>query len=227
MTLLTILTGAPIAPPPPPPPPPPDTVPVGDPGPEPTAVGDLLLERLAPLLGAGQASDSLLRVLCRAATVAVERHAAVARGIGDTDEWVAALTPDRAPADSLVWLAQWTGAPAVAGVTRQQIKDHQVLRRGRPASIRTAVAATLTGGRNVMITERAGSAYRLLVQVYADECPNPPASEAAARSQTPAMVILAFQVLTGQAIGRVEGLYATVGAAEAAYATVGDAESDH
>lgn len=223
MTLLTILTGAPIVPPPPPPPPP---SPVGEETPVTTTLGDRLLERLAPLRTGDAAEDRLLGILAHAVMRPVEELHDVAAGRADAAEWQLALDPARAPARSLQWLAQWTGAPRTPDVTRQQIKDHLVLRRGRPASITTAVAATLERTRTVMLTERyQGSAWRLLVQVFAVDTPDAAAAERAARNQTPVGVRLTFEVLGGMTYGQAEARYATYGDVEGAFATYGDAET--
>lgn len=189
-------------------------------------MGDLLADRLAPLRVGEPVADRLLDRLAHALMWPIEEHHDVARDRAGGDGWAVALSPELAPAGSLRWLAQWTGAPRTPNVTRQQVRDHLVLRRGRPASITTAVAATLTRSRTVMVTERfQGSAWRLLVQVFAAEAPNPTAAERAARDQTPVGVRLTFEVLAGMTVGQAEARFATVGDVEAAFATVGDAET--
>lgn len=191
-----------------------------------TSLGDLLTERLSPLMVGETDPDRALSALAHALLWPLEEAYDVAQDRDDaTEGWVVALDPDRAPEGSLPWLAQWTGAPTV-GVTRQQIKDHLVLRRGRPASITTAVAATLTGGRVVLLTERhQGSAWRLLVQVFARDCPDPGAAELAGRGQTPVGVRLTFEMLSGKTVGMAESAVVTVGDAEATWPTVAAAEA--
>lgn len=186
-------------------------------------LGDELFARLTPV---HQGDTKALRVLCRAATRVMEETDRFANDDGAPVGWAAALDPDLAPTGSLGWLAMFTGAPGDVK-TRQGVKDGWILRRGRPASIRIAMAQTLTGTRRVILTERyQGSAWRLLAQTYSVETPSPAETEAVFREHVPMGVIGTFQVIGGQTVGDIEGRYPTVGDAETAYATVGDAESD-
>lgn len=127
----------------------------------------------------------------------------------DRPGWWSLLDVDEAPADALLWLAQLVGAVCPDGLSeadeRMCIRDANGRKRGTPGAMRTAVQATLTGSRQVLITERFGGAYRLKVQTYASETPDQAATLAAIISQKPAGLVLTYEVLQGatwdQALG--------------------------
>jgi hypothetical protein len=79
----------------------------------------------------------------------------------------------------------------------------------------------------VFLTERDGSPYRVTVDVYAAQTPNPALAEAAARSQKPAGLVMTFNVLPGWAIGEMEAAYIgqTIADLEGDYPTVNDLET--
>jgi hypothetical protein len=116
--------------------------------------------------------------------------------------WSRLLDIDLAPAWALSWLAQLVGASCIDGLSvadqRMCIRDASGRRRGTVAAMRTAAQATLTGGRQVLITERyQGFAYRLRVQTYSAETPNSTVTRAAIVSQKPAGLVLTYDVLLG------------------------------
>lgn len=123
--------------------------------------------------------------------------------------WWSVLDVDACPLFALPWLAQFIGAVCSDGLSaadlRMCIRDASGRRRGTPAAMRTAIGATLTGTRAVVLTERFGGAYRLKVQTYVSETPDQAATLAAILSQKPAGLVLTYEVLAGatwdQALG--------------------------
>lgn len=124
----------------------------------------------------------------------------------DTDAgpgWSNAVDVDRAPPRILGWLGQLYGVHVTPGnpadpvwVTqaRDEVRNAAGIRRGTPPSLVGAVQATLTGMKLVRVRERDTSPYHLTVLVRTSECPSPALSEAAARSQKPAGLVLVFVV---------------------------------
>lgn len=116
--------------------------------------------------------------------------------------WSALGDPDRIPPEALAWLAQFVGVRATVGAPphqqRTEIRQAAGWQRGTPGAMRAAVAATLTGARQVVIRERYGSAWVVRVEVLAGECPDPAASLAAAIGQKPAGLVLQFAAVAGQ-----------------------------
>lgn len=117
------------------------------------------------------------------------------------DAWPVAFDLDTTPLPA--WLGQTAGTRVPGGLTRQQqreyVQDRRAWRRGTPAAIRAAVAATLRGSRRVELVERDGSPWHLTVQVYASEVPGGDSAPvlAAALSQKPVGIVVDVQVLTG------------------------------
>jgi len=139
--------------------------------------------------------------------------AAVVEQIAELDElardgpdgspgWSRLLDVDLCPVWALPWLAQLVGAVCPDGLSeadrRMCIREANGRKRGTVAAMTAAVQATLTGGRQVLITERyQGFAYRLRVQTYAVETPDQAATRAAIVSQKPAGLVLTYDVLLG------------------------------
>lgn len=143
-----------------------------------------------------------LQVLCAAAGGMLQPLQDLISDTPDGPPWSALADPDRIPVDGLSWLGQFVGVRvtqgAAPGTRRREIREAAGWRRGTPAAMRAAVAATLTGARTVTLREQYGSPYRVRVEVFAGECPDPATSEAAARSQKPAGIVLEFAAVAGQ-----------------------------
>lgn len=176
-------------------------------------------------------ADEELRAFCRALLHPLERTNGLIRESDAGPGWSGLLDPARAPAAALPWLGQFVGVRVTRGATslaqRDEIVSAAGFRRGRPSSIVAAVAATLTGGRTVIVTERVGGeAYQLLVQTYADQTPDAGVAEAAARSQKPAGIVLTFQVVGGQTYAQLSGRFGTYADLPVEYADYAAMASD-
>lgn len=115
--------------------------------------------------------------------------------------WFIAGDPDRIPVDGLPWLAQFVGVRTTVGasaaVQRAEIRQTAGWRRGTVASISSAVAATLTGTKTVVIREQYITAYGLRVETYIDETPDPAVTEAAILTHKPAGILLSYEAVAG------------------------------
>jgi hypothetical protein len=131
------------------------------------------------------------------------------------------LDPDEAPAFALPYLGQFAGVHFPTGLPeseqRQRIVTPPAFSRGTPQAMIAATAATLTGTRAVRLIERDGDPYNLTVITRTAETPDPAASEAAARSQKPAGMLLAFTVSDAPLISEgnqlIDSVSATIDAA--------------
>ena len=117
----------------------------------------------------------------------------------DTDThiaWGTVVDPDVADARLLPWLAQSSGDKLVPGETEQESRDRlkspNNFLRGAEAAIRAEVEPTLAGTRTVTVLPRTSSAWTLTVRVRASECPDPAASERAARRQKAVGLVMTF-----------------------------------
>ena len=113
--------------------------------------------------------------------------------------WAILFDPDACPAYALPWLAQVAGVPASArqdeASLRAAIRDRAGTRRGTPAALAAAAAATLTGARSVRLFEReAGDAYAIGIKVRPSETPDDAVTLAAAKAAKPAGVLLTLYV---------------------------------
>jgi len=122
--------------------------------------------------------------------------------------WSSIVDVNRCPSEGLPWLAQLVGARLPVGLTdaqqRAYINTKPGWGRGTPAAMLSALQATLTGGKTVIMRERDSAAdatrpaYGLTIITNTAETPNQAASLAAILSQKPAGIILAYNVLAGQ-----------------------------
>jgi hypothetical protein len=160
-----------------------------------TAAGPLLPDLLTALTAQLGAVDELLTV-------------------GDGDLAAAPLT-DLATSPFPRWLGQLAGLRVPAGLdvaaARAHVTGRGVSRRGTPAAMRAAAAATLTGGRRVTLVERNGSPWQLLVLTYARETPDPAAVLAAVLQEKPVGIVLTHAVLLGQTFGQLTATGQTFG----------------
>lgn len=176
-------------------------------------------------------SDAALEAFCRAIMHPLEQTNRMVRETDDGPGWSALLDPARAPAEALTYLGQFVGVRVTRGATslrqRNEIVSAAGFRRGRPQAMRDAIAATLSGARTVVMTERVdGNAYQLLIQTYADQTPDPGAAEAAARSQKPAGIVLTFEVIGGQTYAQLAARFGTYGDLPASYPSYADMAAD-
>lgn len=111
--------------------------------------------------------------------------------------WSAVLDLQRCPAAWLPWLGQFVGVVIPAGTddatARHAIDELVGFQRGRPATIKAVIRATLTGQQTVILQERlAGDAYALGVYTINTETPDQAATLAAILRQKPAGIVLTY-----------------------------------
>lgn len=170
-----------------------------------TAFADRVLDGLGPAFG-GRAGD-LLEQLVDGLTSEVGATDALLSPAG-AEEWPVVFDLDTTPHPG--WLGQTAGTRVPGGLTRQQereyVRDRRAWRRGTPAAIKAAVAATLRGSRRVDLVERNGSPWRLTVQVYASEVPNGDTAPilVAAISQKPVGIVVDVEVISGASYAHME-----------------------
>jgi hypothetical protein len=115
--------------------------------------------------------------------------------------WELAVDLDRAPDWILPWLGQFPGVAVNTALTpdlqREQIRDAEGRRRGTVPAIEATARLSLTGTRQVIITERQGSAYRYTVATRASETPDPTTTERQVRAQKPGALVMTYAVIVG------------------------------
>jgi hypothetical protein len=168
---------------------------------------EILYDELAVTQPADEDAGWPLLILLAAIAAALGELPGLVRDTDDGPGWTGLMDPDRAPAFALPWLAQLAGVRLTTGLPeaeqRAQISAPPAFQRGTPAAMRAAVQNTLTGSRFVDVLERvSGDPYAIEVVVLTGETPDPAASEAAARSQKPAGLILTFTINTGAIINQ-------------------------
>jgi hypothetical protein len=171
---------------------------------EPIDVGDDTLKHIAEALGLG--------------AVEVDE---VAPGTDTHGPWARIMDPYACPVWALPYLAQWVGERLLPSDSEQDKRDRIAqaagFYSGTDRAMREEVARTLTGTRTVTVLTRVGGdRWAMTVKVKTSECPSPVASEAAARRQKPAGVVLTFLVSDepiideGGAARTVDGVGATI-----------------
>jgi hypothetical protein len=160
--------------------------------------GDDLYQAVTPLAGSDPDAATPLQDFCEAIGVPFEWVVTYALDQDDgTAGWSLLMSPWTCPAEGLPWLGQFVGVDVNASYTetqqRAQIAAHAGYNRGTPAAITLAAQATLTGRRQVFLTERLdGDPWQLSVVTYTAETPDPTATLAAIWSQTPAGIVVTY-----------------------------------
>lgn len=132
--------------------------------------------------------------------------------VADTDTavgWAAPFNPQTCPPAVLSWTAQIVGESLPVGLSltdrRTQVAGRRRWRRGTPGGIAAAVAATLTGTKRVVFSERTDTLlrpapdrpYRFVVIVDKAEMPNLAATSRALAEATPAGMLSTLIPLAG------------------------------
>jgi hypothetical protein len=167
---------------------------------------DNLYAGMEPLAWMDSAVGYALAHFCAALGSMFQAVEDVARDTPEGPGWSAVLDLDRCPDAWLPWLAQFVGVTVIPGSTpeeqRARIASTDGFRRGTPAAIEGAAAATLTGNQTVTFRERDASAadppYTLEVTTLVGETPDPAATLAAIIAQKPGGIVLNYRTVTGQ-----------------------------
>lgn len=166
--------------------------------------------------------DGALQTWCEQFCAPVERIWERLAETEDQPGWAVLFDADNCPAYALPWLAQFVGVRIEDQWSEQEIRDAIKTptgwKRGTPAAMITAAAATLTGAKSVGFIERSGGdAYALAVRTLTSETPDPAGTEAAIRRQKPIGIILDYQAIAGQTYLDVDADFSSYTALEAAY----------
>lgn len=92
--------------------------------------------------------------------------------------WAVVFDPERAPAEALPYLAQYSGAlltPEMEEAARRNaIQTPEAFSRGQLASLEAVAKRRLTGTKAVIVTERyTSNAWRLRIETIEAETPDP------------------------------------------------------
>jgi hypothetical protein len=192
------------------------------------SAADNLIDQFAPYLADDDGSLVAYLTACAYGRELVDD---IVRDTPEGVGWSSLLDPDRAPTWALRWLAQFVGVQAAPGTDetwlRQAIRTPAGWRRGTIQAIRDAVGPLLTGGRTIIIIERAGGAwsaadnpYHFTVATFIDETPDPAAVVAAVGKQKPAGMVASVVTITHWVLLTIQANYASLNAVSAAFATL-------
>lgn len=154
---------------------------------------------------------------------------------GDADEgpgWTSILDTARIEAKGLPWLGQLVGVtsddlrPLSTADQRALILDRPKFKRGTPLAIVTALQATLTGAKTVLMRERYPSEWKLSIRTISAQTPDEALSLAAILSQKPAGITLDYDAVTGQDYQDLKDSYADYTAVLGAYDVYDDVLTD-
>lgn len=142
---------------------------------------------------------------------AVASNVQLVRDYGN--DWSQILDVDRAPAEALPWLAQLVGSTIASDATevaaRDYIRSTPGFNRGTVAALIASIKQFLTGTQTVIVRERNGGAYKLLVRTKAAETPSTAAVLQAIAAQKPGGITLSYATLAGQDYQQLFTDYAT------------------
>lgn len=147
-----------------------------------------------------------------------------ARDTADGPGWSQVVDIERAPPEMLAWLAQFVGVRIPPGLSVERQRAHAAdaagFRRGTPTALIAAARSRLTGRQQVILVERHnGDPYRVLVQTFLPETPDPDAVSAALRAEKPGGVVLTYEVIPGSTWGSFAANHATWDAVVATFPT--------
>jgi hypothetical protein len=172
-----------------------------------------LWEALAPAFTANdEQTDYLSLRVCMAITAgSLDRlHSYLIDDITNLPAWAPLLDPEKAPAEALPWLAQFSGAVLTPEMTeaarRAAIQTPEAFSRGRLASLEAVARRRLTGTKTVLVTERyTGNAWRLRIETLAEETPDPEGTLADILTyQKPIGIVLFFNTRAAWTWGEVK-----------------------
>jgi hypothetical protein len=195
--------------------------PTAAPLPPPSDLGAFLWEELYEALGYHRETDPAqafaLRKSCEAWCSTLQPVYDLVRERSDLPAWAILFDPDRCPAASLPYLAQFVGLVLTPGMTEEQIRteirEPTGWARGREPAIRLAGARTLrpVGDEALVIvvkprTPEAGIHY---VRTLQAQTPDPARTEAAFRAAVPAWDVLDYEAFDGPTYGDMLANYPT------------------
>ncbi len=148
-----------------------------------------LYGRLAPLAALDEDNDHAFAVLCGAIGAMWQTVADLSEDRDGRPGWAGMSDVELAPGYALPWLATHAGVKLTQGATedaqRDEVRRRSGVARGRPASMIAKAKTTLTGAQEVRLTERAGSAWQIVVHTRVDETTDADATLAALMSEKP------------------------------------------
>jgi hypothetical protein len=143
--------------------------------------------------------------------------------------WANMVDINKCPSQYLPWLAQFVGAEVKLGLSdadqRAYIMSLPGFNRGRPATIISAVKATLTGTKFVDLQERTPTAWRYAAVTKPSETPDPAAVLTALQSQKVGPDQFVHLLIEHATYGWLAGEYDTYADVAATYATYADLAS--
>lgn len=151
--------------------------------------------RLAPI----DVGDGTLKHIAEALGLGSVEIDEVVRGTDTHAPWARLMDPATCPVWALGYLAQWVGERLLPldseADQRARIAQAAGFYRSTDRAMREEVQRTLTGTKSVTVLNRVGGdRWAQTVKVKTSETPSSAASEAAARRQKEAGVILTFVV---------------------------------
>jgi hypothetical protein len=181
-----------------------------------TTAGSRLYGSVAPLMQQDAANGFAGMILCAALATMLDPVVSVVSDGQDgvLPGWAPAFDPVGNPA-WLDWMGQFVGVSRPSGMNdagMASLVQHPTgFNRGSVAAMTTAVQATLTGTKTVLINTRVGAApFAMTVATFTSETPNAQATLLALQSQMPAWMQFTYSTVTG-------GSYATLAASHASY----------
>jgi len=166
-------------------------------------------------------NEFALRVFCEGWCAPLQRLHDLQRERPDAAAWEALFDPDRCPAESLPYLAQFVGVGVTPEMTeaqiREEIRQPTGWRRGQTPSIETATRRTLSSTEaTVIVRPRTPELGRHYIRTLLAETPEPVHTAVVVREETPAWEVIDYEAIAG----------VTYDDARAAWATYADAEAD-
>jgi hypothetical protein len=181
-----------------------------------TTAGQRLYDSVAPLMKQDAANGNVGAILCGAfATMLDPVVAVVSDGQdGNLPGWAPAFDPVGNPV-WLDWMGQFVGVERPSGVNdagMSQLVQHPTgFNRGSVEAMTTAVQATLTGTKTVLINTRVGAApFSMTVATFTIATPNSQATLLALQNQMPAWMQFTYSTVTG-------GTYAILAVSHSSY----------
>lgn len=128
--------------------------------------------------------------------------------------WSPVFDVDNVEPEHLPFLAQFVGARLTPemGVEQQraEVREPSSWRRGTTAALRTTIQRTLTGSKRVIIRERTPEPWDIYVRTLKSETPDEARTEAVARANKVAGLVLSYEAIDGVTVDDVAAGWETV-----------------
>lgn len=188
-------------------------------------LGDELFEALGFHAAADESGH--LRIFCDAWAATLSPVYELVRDREDgRPGWAILYDVDEVDAEHLPHTAQYVGARLTPQMDeaqqRAEVAAPTTWKRGQTETFKTTLRQTLTGSKRVIVRERTPEPWSLYVRVLLEECPDPSRTEAVAKANKVAGLVMDFEAIDGVTWADIAAAYEDWGEVESTFSDWAD-----